>query len=80
MTTTTIQKWGNSFAVRIPKSAIDKLRLQEGQTVTIQEYGDGLSLVPTKKIKTLKELVSGVTKSTLHRETEWGGPVGKELW
>jgi antitoxin MazE len=80
MTTTTIQKWGNSFAVRIPKTSIDKLRLREGQSVTIQETANGLSLVPTKKIKTLKELVGGITKNTLHRETDWGEPIGKELW
>jgi len=33
--TTKICKWGNSYAIRIPKYIIDKLGLREGSTVEI---------------------------------------------
>lgn len=28
----------------------------------------------------LKELLAGVLRSNLHKETDWGPPVGKESW
>ena len=30
-----LQKWGNSFAVRIPKEEVDRLGLGEGSTVDL---------------------------------------------
>ena len=33
--TTKIRKWGNSYAVRIPKYVVDKSGLREGSTVEI---------------------------------------------
>ena len=34
---TKLQKWGNSFAVRIPKELVQKLRLREGSAVEVRE-------------------------------------------
>jgi len=30
-----VQRWGNSFAVRIPKNEVDRLGLGEGSTVDV---------------------------------------------
>lgn len=38
--TTTIQKWGNSLAVRIPKGVIRRLALKEGSDVVMREDRD----------------------------------------
>ncbi|HEX9462039.1 MAG TPA: AbrB/MazE/SpoVT family DNA-binding domain-containing protein [Alphaproteobacteria bacterium] len=34
-----IAKWGNSLAVRLPKSVVEALRLKEGDSVEIQVTG-----------------------------------------
>jgi antitoxin MazE len=83
MTTTTIQKWGNSYAVRIPKKAINKLNLRAGNTVTIHEsaHNGTLSIVPVKLHKhTLAEMLSRITDENRHGVTDWGDAVGKEVW
>ena len=82
MTTTTIQKWGNSYAVRLPKAAVEKLKLRAGHTVSVTE-GKGrtlsISLVPQKAMD-LAGLVSRITPENRHEAVEWGKAVGKEAW
>lgn len=34
---TTIQKWGNSYAVRLPKPLVDRLGLRAGSRVVLKE-------------------------------------------
>ena len=83
MNTTTIQKWGNSYAVRIPKRAMDKLNLRAGNTVTIHEsaHKGTLSIVPIKIRKhTLAEMLSRITNENRHGEMDWGNAVGNEVW
>ena len=76
---TKVQKWGNSLAVRIPKSFADDLRLASGGTVEIKEVSGMLTISPVKKRKaTLKDMLPGITKENLHTETDFGR-TGKEL-
>lgn len=83
MNTTTIQKWGNSYAVRIPKKAMDTLNLRAGNMVTIHEsaHNRTLSIVPVKlHTHTLAEMLSRITDKNLHGEVGWGDAVGNEVW
>ncbi len=83
MTTTTIQKWGNSYAVRLPKDVILNFNLQAGHSVEIHEaiHDDKLSIVPVrKKLSSLSEMVGRITKDNRHSATNWGSAVGKEVW
>jgi antitoxin MazE len=83
MKTTTIQKWGNSYAVRLPKAIIDALHLKESQAVTVDIATDGrsISVTPSAPSKrSLKEMLALVTPESIHPETEWGPSVGKEIW
>jgi antitoxin MazE len=81
--TTTIQKWGNSYAVRIPKGAIDALNLHEGQSVQIEATikNKTLSITATQqKDLPLSVLIAGITPKNRHAEVDWGGSVGNEAW
>jgi len=83
MHTTTIQKWGNSYAVRLPKAVMDKLNLQTGHSVEIREAANGrtLSIVPVKlHTHTLSEMLSRITDENRHDEVDWGSAVGNEVW
>lgn len=78
--TTKIQKWGNSSAIRIPKSLMQASGLVQGGEVAI-EFRDGLLTVKPKKQKeyTLKELLKGMTKENRHELVDWGPDVGNEI-
>jgi antitoxin MazE len=76
-----IQKWGNSLGVRIPKSLAQDARIQEGSSVDLCVEEGRLIIAPRNKRKyTLKELVDKITPENMHGESDWGPPVGKEVW
>ena len=76
-----IQKWGNSLALRIPKSFAVEARLEEDAVVemTLVEGQIVIKLIAAHEW-TLEELLAGVTRNNIHREIETGSKVGKELW
>ena len=78
---TTVRKWGNSLAVRIPRSFARETRLTSGRAVELSVLGRKLviSAVP-RRLVTLQELLKGVTKRNRHAEVRTGGPVGREAW
>lgn len=54
MTTATIQMWGNTRAVRIPKGLAEELSLQPGTTVELSKVGQHLIVKPVKIRKRYK--------------------------
>ena len=81
--TTTIQKWGNSQGLRVPKSLLEQARIEVGDEVSISA-GEGSLLVrrkaPPRKQPDLKDLAAKMPKNYTPAEEEWGPPVGKEVW
>jgi antitoxin MazE len=75
-----VAKWGNSLAVRIPKAVARETGLTQGATVQMTTANGGLLIIPAERRYGLKELVSGITRQNRHAETDWGGPVGQEVW
>jgi antitoxin MazE len=75
-----IQKWGNSLALRIPKSYADALKLNEGSDIKIKIIKDKLVVSRKKKqeIK-LSELLVKVTDKNLHKEIVFSKPSSKEV-
>jgi len=78
---TKIQKWGNSLAVRLPKSVIEETNLEEGSSVGIIRELNQIIIkhIPPKK-QTLTELVRKISPSNKHGEESWGIPTGNEIW
>jgi len=78
---TTIQQWGNSLALRIPKAFAQQARVKKGSQVRIIVEKNRMVIAPVEKNKiTLKSLLAGVTPENIHPETDWGKPMGKEIW
>jgi antitoxin MazE len=78
---TQIQKWGNSLALRIPKSFAAESNIQEGSVVDISIVEGKLVIRPiSEPTYTLDQLLARVTKKNIHGEVDTGGPVGKEVW
>jgi antitoxin MazE len=78
---TMIQQWGNSLALRIPKAFAQQARVKKGSRVRFTVEKNQLVIEPVEKSKiTLKSLLAGVTPENIHPETDWGRPMGKEIW
>ena len=78
---TMIQQWGNSLALRIPKAFAQQAKVKKGSRVKLTVEKNRLVVEPVEKKKiTLKELLAGVTPENIHPETDWGKPMGKEIW
>ena len=75
-----IQKWGNSLALRIPRQLAHDVHLKEGTEVTLTERAGKIIVRPLEEEPSLVELLAGITKENLHRETDFGSPHGKEVW
>jgi antitoxin MazE len=77
----TISKWGNSLAVRIPLAIARQASLGEGDCVSLTLDRDGgIVLRPTRRKYELTELVDRITPKNRQRETDWGAVLGEESW
>ena len=76
----TVSKWGNSLALRIPATFAEMVGLEEGTEVDLKVSAGSLIIKPVRRRFALKQLVSRITPENSHREIDWKGPVGKEVW
>ena len=78
---TRVQKWGNSLAVRIPKSFAEEIGLQDDSPVDLRLSQGRLVLQPSApQPPTLADLLSKVRKSNIHAEFDTGPAQGREAW
>ncbi len=78
---TKITKWGNSLALRIPKSFALNANLRQNELVDISIDKERIIITPIRKKEySLDELLEGVSENNLHCELDTGVPVGKEIW
>ena len=75
-----VQKWGNSLALRIPKSFAEEARLREDTAVELTLVNGKLVVAPTPQTPTLAELLEGITPDNLHAEWDTGPARGREIW
>ena len=69
---TTIRKWGNSLAVRLPKHIAKRLALREGSRVQMRERTADVIISPAgQKHPSLKELVRLITPENRHSEIDF---------
>lgn len=77
---TTIQKWGNSLAIRIPKSITKDSKVSEGSNIDILVENGKIILSPGRKEYSLKELLKNITNENIHSEISTGDQTGGEIW
>lgn len=70
MTTATVQMWGNTRAVRIPKGLAHEMGLEAGTQVTLMPSEGGLVLKPVRRRRVYKlaELLAGCKGKNPHPE------------
>ncbi len=78
---THIQKWGNSLAIRIPRSLAAEVDLELNSAVEIKQEQGHLILVPVRKPEySLEQLLAQVYPENLHAEIDTGQAEGVEIW
>ena len=78
--TTQVAKWGNSLALRIPRSVAAAMDVRDGDAVEVTVEQGAIVIRPAAPRYSLDELVGRITARNRHSETDWGGPMGDESW
>ena len=79
-TVTQIARWGNSLGLRLTKSAALAAQVGEGDTVDVSVENGAIVVRPNRPTYSLKQLVAKITPRNRHSESDWGTPVGGEVW
>ena len=78
-----VQRWGNSQGLRLSKQVLEDARVEVGDEVDVV-VRDGLIVVaPLRRTRgkiSLRRLVARIPKNYKPQETDWGRPVGREVW
>ncbi len=78
---TKVQMWGNSLALRIPKSFAIEIGLENDLAVDLSLIEGTLVISPLVAAPyTLDGLLAGVTPENMHGEIDSGPAIGKEVW
>jgi antitoxin MazE len=80
---TKIQKWGNSQGLRLSKELLGDARIEVGDEVNVVVREGEIVVTPLRRVRgghDLRDLVSRIPKDDRPEETDWGPPVGREVW
>lgn len=75
--TVTLQKWGNSIGVRLPKPMLEQVGLREGARVEVLVEGD--HLVIRRDRPKLADLLVRCKPENRPEPIDFGPPVGREI-
>ena len=80
MFTSSLRRSGGSLIMTIPQAYVEQNMLKAGSVVAVEIAGAELRLKPTRKRKTLSELLAATPEGP-HRIEGWDAmpPVGREL-
>ena len=78
--TATLQKWGNSQALRLTKDILGAAGFSENEAVEIFADKTGIRIQKTQKIETLEDLFRNYKGDCKCAEWDTGASAGKEAW
>lgn len=85
----TVQKWGHSLGLRIPKVLLETLGIRENDRVELSQSEDTITIRKASRAphKTLEERLTAFYGKPIDEidriessEFDWGKPVGQEIW
>lgn len=77
--TTTVERWGKSLAVRLPRRAASATGMTEGCEVELTLKPGALVIRPTRRKRpALSRLLKRITPTNRHRAVPTGGALGSE--
>ena len=85
----TIQKWGNSNGLRLPKAMLEAIGMKENDRVELIQSADSITLkkAAPARHKTLEERLTAFYGKPIEQigrmeseEVDWGTAEGSEAW
>ncbi len=78
---TTLRKWGNSPALRLPVALLREADMVLEQKVSVTVADGRIVIAPSERVVyDLDALLDGITSHNRHAALDTGAPVGKEIW
>ena len=78
---TQIKEWGNSQGIRLPKEVLKSAGFTLNEVLDVTISNGVITLAKTFRHKTLEERASEFDgKLMLDGDSDWGQPVGREVW
>ena len=80
---TKVQSWGNSQGLRLSKQVLADAHVSVGDDVDVAVRDGVIVVTPVKRTRgkvSLRKLVARIPKDYKPEETDWGTPVGREVW
>jgi antitoxin MazE len=76
-----VERWGNSLAVRIPKSLVENVKVKERMIVDLTiRQGKIMAIMVEKRKRSLKQLLDKVNNKNRHAEIDFAASIGRESW
>lgn len=76
-----IQKWGNSYGIRIPNVYLKSLNIKPSDNLIIEQNDNKIIISKSNKQKiSLAEKFKNYHGDNLATDFEWDDSVGDELW
>jgi antitoxin MazE len=78
---TRVHKWGNSLALRIPKSFAADAGIEDDSAVEVTLQDGAIVIEPVASpTYSLAQLLVNITPENLHAEVDTGEATGREAW
>lgn len=76
-----LQRWGNSQGIRIPKSIVNEMNLDKNQKFDLTMEDEKIILTKQQEnFSLIKELFENYETDKTQSEFDWGSPKGNEIW
>ncbi|KAB2641134.1 MAG: AbrB/MazE/SpoVT family DNA-binding domain-containing protein [Verrucomicrobia bacterium] len=85
---TTLQRWGNSQGIRLPKAIVESMGIAVGASVIVKlsEDSSQITITPTPASRPIRgrhrieDLIAESSAQAFEGECDWGKVAGKEGW
>ncbi|KRN67456.1 hypothetical protein IV70_GL001827 [Carnobacterium maltaromaticum DSM 20342] len=75
-----VKQWGNSQAIRLPKSLLEALEAEKDDDLNVEVINHSIVLTKAEKEVTFEELFKDYNKETFTTELQSFSPIGNEKW
>lgn len=76
-----LQRWGNSQGIRIPKSIVNEMNLDKNQKFDLTMQDEKIILTKQQQnVSLIRELFESYETENKPSEFDWDKPRGNEVW
>lgn len=75
-----VKKWGNSHAIRLPKSLLEALEVEKDDELNVEIIDHSVVLTKAEKELTFDELFKDYNKEKFTTDIQNISPIGNEKW